>query len=377
MQGNDTAVNDILRHALETLDSTPEIPTLINPTIHNQLKLRGKTIQRLDLTSLSMPPKVARLIVTLFPNLQKLNCTNCSIGDSALTHIATLSSLTDLNISRGLITDPSLEKLSLLPKLKRLNLWGGSLELTPAGFERILPQLEYLSTSSPAIGRIKIETPLPKLNELHLSCSEENSGLTVEKIILLVPSLTSLSIRNAKSITNATIQHIAQHLPRLTSLDFQGSSITNKDLQQLQPLSQLTHLNIGSCETSPEKAPHLELANFPSLTSLNLSYRKTTDSNLLDIITTHPELKKLTLTYCINITNIALQHIVNKLPLLTELILNFCENLTKEDVESAFKKLSKLTLLGINADKTSYAIAKECLHKKKVQLLLHSVECHQ
>ena len=79
--------------------------------------------------------------------LKRLNLHGTKAGDSALEHIAGITSLESLDVGSTLMTDVGLERLTSLPNLKELTMGGN--ELGDAGVQalRQMPGLTYLDLS--------------------------------------------------------------------------------------------------------------------------------------------------------------------------------------------------------------------------------------
>jgi hypothetical protein len=156
--------------------------------------------------------------------LKRLNLHGTKAGDSALEHIAGITSLESLNVGSTLMTDVGLERLTTLTNLKELTMGGN--ELGDAGLQalRQMPNLTYLDLS----GR--------QGNDKNVwTVSMSNLGL---QAVLTLKNLSDLRF----SCTSTTVGIEGAKLGEVSTL-----SITDKWLDQLGSLVRLQRLKVQGC----------------------------------------------------------------------------------------------------------------------------------
>src|SRR5580692_4112441 len=163
--------------------------------------------------------------------LKRLNLHGTKAGDTALEHIAGLTSLESLNVGSTLMTDVGLERLTVLPNLKELTMGGN--ELGDAGLQalRQMTALTYLDLS----GRQGNDK-----NVWTISMSEV--GL---QAVLTLRNLHELKI----GCTSTTVGIEGAKLGEISTL-----SVTQKWLEQMEKLDKLEKLRLQGCKRIDDDA---------------------------------------------------------------------------------------------------------------------------
>jgi Leucine-rich repeat (LRR) protein len=178
--------------------------------------------------------------------LKRLNLHGTKAGDTALEHIAGITSLEWLNVGSTLMTDVGLERLTMLPNLKELSMGGN--ELGDAGLQalRQMPGLTYLDVS----GRQGNDK-----NVWTVAMSE--AGL---QAILTLKNLRELRF----SCTSTAVGIEGTKLGEVSTL-----SVTNKWLEEMKTLTKLEKLKVQGCNRVDDDAVGALLA-MPALREVDL-----------------------------------------------------------------------------------------------------------
>jgi hypothetical protein len=156
--------------------------------------------------------------------LKRLNLHGTKAGDSALDHIAGITSLESLDVGSTLMTDVGLERLTMLTNLKELTMGGN--ELGDAGLQalRQMPNLTYLDLSGRQGSDKNVWT-----------VSMSNAGL---QAVLTLKNLRDLRF----ACTSTTVGIEGAKLGEVSTL-----SVTGKWLEQLGSLRKLQRLMVQGC----------------------------------------------------------------------------------------------------------------------------------
>ncbi len=234
-------------------------PNPRDPGVHARL---GKLLDHgsqylisLTLHSLGITDDDIRKIVVAFPNLTLLDVSRNNVGNLGVAAIAAhLTALTDLDLSDNLdITE--IDPLTGL-SLRRLNL-----RMVPTGNGAVavlasLPTLTWLDVSRPALGR----TTHPEIDAAGVAPLAHLTALTslnmnnhrIKSGVSFLTSLTNLrELGLAKSgLGGEEVAVIAAHLTALTSLDLSmnykspGYPLNDGNIKPLTHLTALTKLNL-------------------------------------------------------------------------------------------------------------------------------------
>jgi internalin A len=179
--------------------------------------------------------------------LKRLNLHGTKAGDTALEHIAGITSLESLNVGSTLMTDVGLERLTVLPNLKELTMGGN--ELGDAGLQalRQMTALTYLDLS----GRQGNDK-----NVWTISMSEV--GL---QAVLTLRNLHELRI----GCTSTTVGIEGAKLGEISTL-----SVTQKWLEQMEKLDKLEKLRLQGCKRIDDDAVGALIA-MPALREADLT----------------------------------------------------------------------------------------------------------
>ncbi len=192
--------------------------------------------------------------------LKHLNLQGTKAGDSALEHIAGITTLESLNVGSTLMTDVGLERLTSLPNLKELTMGGN--ELGDAGLQalRQMPGLTYLDLSGRQgndknvwtiamtnLGLSAVLT-LKNLHELRFACTSTAVGIEGSKFgevstlsvteewlekMKSLPQLQVLRVQGCNRINDNAVAAILA-LPALREADLKGTSVTEQGAAKLR-----------------------------------------------------------------------------------------------------------------------------------------------
>ncbi len=187
--------------------------------------------------------------------LKHLNLHGTKSSDTALEHIAGITSLESLDVGSTLMTDVGLERLTTLTNLKELTMGGN--ELGDAGLQglRQLPALTYLDLSGRQGTDKNVWTivmsnagldavlSLHNLRELSIGCYAMNVGIEgakfaevtatavlpewLDRMRVLLPKLQSVRFQGCSKIDDSSIKTLVS-MPNLKEADLRGTSVTEK-----------------------------------------------------------------------------------------------------------------------------------------------------
>ncbi len=192
--------------------------------------------------------------------LKRLNLQGTKAGDSALEHIAGITTLESLNLGSTLMTDVGLERLTSLPNLKELTMGGN--ELGDAGLQalRQMPGLTYLDLSGRqgndknvwtiAMSNLGLRAvlTLKNLRELRFACTSTAVGIEGSKFgevstlsvteewleqMKALPQLQVLQVQGCNRINDNAIAALVA-IPALREADLKGTSVTEQGAARLR-----------------------------------------------------------------------------------------------------------------------------------------------
>ena len=193
--------------------------------------------------------------------LKRLNLHGTKCSDTALEHIAGITSLESLDVGSTLMTDVGLERLTTLSNLKELTMGGN--ELGDAGLQalRQLPTLTYLDLSGRQgtdknVWTIAMSTAgldavlsLHNLRELRIGCYAINVGIEEKKFAEVsatavlpewldrmraqLPNLQTVRFQGCGKIDDASIKTLSG-MPNLKEADLRGTGVTEKGAAALR-----------------------------------------------------------------------------------------------------------------------------------------------
>lgn len=186
--------------------------------------------------------------------LRTLNLHGTKVSDTALEHIAGITTLESLNVGSTLMTDVGLERLTTLPNLKELTMGGN--ELGDAGLQalRQMPGLTYLDLSGrqgtdknvwtvamSETGLAAVLT-LKNLKELRFACVTIGVGIEGTRLgdvslltvtpkwleeMKALPKLEKLKLQGCNRVDDQAVETLIA-MPNLHEVDLQGTSVTEQ-----------------------------------------------------------------------------------------------------------------------------------------------------
>ncbi len=267
-------------------------------------------------------------VIAHLPNIDKLSLKNDDLTDGAFVNFSNPKIWgIYLGGSEG-IGDKSMFYLTLLPKLKDLDVTKSS--ITGAGFRYLhRTHLKKLWAADTVFGDDALHSlqRTDELTDLYLG----NTKITNAGFVKLdAPLLKELDISNTK-VTDIGIKTLAR-FPELTTLRMTGLPLTDPAAEVLSKLPKLEQLNIERTKVT-DKTIRM-LATLPVLRELNANSVQFTDAGL-EALSHAPKLEQLNLTNT-KITDVGLKHLA-KLKTLKTLVLLDCHNLTLAGLRQ-FKK---------------------------------------
>jgi hypothetical protein len=192
--------------------------------------------------------------------LKRLNLHGTKAGDTALEHIAGLTSLEALNVGSTLMTDVGLERLTMLTNLKELTMGGN--ELGDAGLQalRQMPTLTYLDLSgrqgndknvwtiSMSETGLQAVLTLKNLRELRFACTSTTVGIEGSKLgevstlsvtekwleqMRGLNKLERLKVQGCKRLNDESVAALIA-MPKLREADLKGTSVTEQGAARLR-----------------------------------------------------------------------------------------------------------------------------------------------
>lgn len=204
--------------------------------------------------------------------LKHLNLHGTKSSDTALEHIAGITSLESLDVGSTLMTDVGLERLETLTNLKSLTMGGN--ELGDAGLQalRQFPSLTYLDLSGRQgtdknVWTIVMSTAgldavlsLHNLRELRIGCYAMNVGIEgtklgqvmatsvvpewLERMRTQMAKLEIVRFQGCGKIDDASIKTLAA-MPNLKEADLRGSGVTEKGAAALRAAKPGVKISFG------------------------------------------------------------------------------------------------------------------------------------
>jgi Leucine-rich repeat (LRR) protein len=188
-------------------------------------------------------------------------------SDTALDHIAGITTLESLDVGSVMLTDVGLERLTALPNLKALT-FGGN-ELGDAGLQalRQMPGLTYLDLS----GRQGTDSNVWAISMSDLGLE---AILTLKQLRELRFGCTSIGV----GIEGARFATVS------------AMSVTSRWLEQIKTLPKLQRLKLQGCDRIDDSAVPI-LASFPSLEEVDLKGTALTEKGLNALRAARPKLR--------------------------------------------------------------------------------------
>ena len=207
--------------------------------------------------------------------LKRLNLHGTKSSDTALEHIAGITSLESLDVGSTLMTDVGLERLTTLTNLKELTMGGN--ELGDAGLQalRQLSTLTYLDLSGRQgtdknVWTIVMSTAgldavlsLHNLRELRIGCYAMNVGIEgskfgevtatavlpewLERMRALLPKLETVRFQGCGKIDDSSLKTFVA-MPNLKEADLRGTSVTDKGAAALRAAKPGVRVSFGPWE---------------------------------------------------------------------------------------------------------------------------------
>lgn len=218
--------------------------------------------------------KVSRLA-----NLRTVYLNSTAITDDGLASLASLANLRDLSLTYTKVTGPGLVHLATLPKLEFLEVSG--VDLTDAALVHLkgvrhLKELRIHDNPIAGAGLVHLDA-MKELRTLWLS----GTHLTDEGLANLPPleNLKTLSLYYTR-VSGPGLQHLSR-FPSLMHLALHNTDVGDGGLKHVEGCISLTSLSLGGTKVTDAGLQHLVW--LPKLTTLNLSELPITDEGLVQL----------------------------------------------------------------------------------------------
>lgn len=207
--------------------------------------------------------------------LKRLNLHGTKTSDTALEHIAGITSLESLDVGSTMMTDVGLERLTTLTDLKELTMGGN--ELGDAGLQalRQLPTLTYLDLTGRQGNDKNVWTivmsnagldavlSLHNLRELRIGCYAMTIGIEeakfaevtattvlpewLDRMRALLPKLETVRFQGCGKIDDSSIKTLMA-MPHLKEADLRGTGVTEKGAAALRAAKPGVKISFGPWE---------------------------------------------------------------------------------------------------------------------------------
>lgn len=211
-----------------------------------------------------------RHLVSVAPNLQRLNLADCAISDVGMVHVAKFKQLTHLDLFYCQITNRGLKCLSPLNNLQVLSI--DSRDVTDAGLLHLqnLKQLVQLDLFSGHITDRGCHY-LSRLTSLEsLELCGGGIGDAGCQFLSRLARLQHLNLSQNEDITNQGIAHFIKNLTQLRSLNLSQTSVTSAmplvSLKQLQSLCVYGCRGMTDLERLETELPQLRCLRYSNTT---------------------------------------------------------------------------------------------------------------
>lgn len=185
-------------------------------TVSGSTLTSADSVRSLDLSMLIISPDFIEHLVTYFPNLERLDFTQCTISDAAIAKLKPLKKLEDVNFSEC------------------RDLTGSTLDELPRTIKKL--SLKYCSKITDS-AVAKLEKML--LEELDLSATYI-TGSTLDKLSRMIKKL---ALEDCDSLTDATVAKLEGML--LDELNLYSATITGSTLDTLSRT--IKKLSLSGC----------------------------------------------------------------------------------------------------------------------------------
>jgi len=270
------------------------------------------------------------LVARYCTELTNINFGGCNISVGAFAQlIQNCPKLTQIALQGCIgITDTGLTNLSrFCPNLTSLNLSECS-RITGAAFATLVQSCQNLST----LKLHKCDVTDDWFSNTFCNCSSLTkldltgcSGISDEAfpdLARIFLNLTSLNI-TACSISDIGVMYLADGLPLLSSFCLRACNISDQSLAFLANCPDLMELNLWGCQITDAGLSHVK--NWENLTSLNIgNCAKISEEGLGVLARTRPSLMTLSVWSNNSLTNSGLMMLANKLSKLVSLNLGEC-----------------------------------------------------
>ena len=258
-----------------------QTPFTVNVNTKNVDSFLACCKSRVLKSCLKIEGKFHSRMIDYFPTLESVTDLSFNHHQVRITNtkiFSKLQNLTALDLSYNeLVTDAHVKEISLIPSMRRLNIF-----CTDIGKQSIVYISEMKLLESLILGELRLEEEsvayLKKLTNLkELNCSPESYGTSAH--LSEIKSLNSL-ILNVKYNKEEDIENISK-LTSLNHLKLWNSNINSKGAEFLSNISSFTSFNLSGNVIGD--AGLVNIGKLVNLTFLNLSYNGLSDSGITNL----------------------------------------------------------------------------------------------
>lgn len=169
------------------------------------------------------------------------------------------------------------------------------------------------------------------LRELSLQNCRQVTDASLVDVVTRCRRLRRVNMKNCRKVSDGFLSAMGAHCPDLVELNIMGcKKLTNRGLLGLSKLHKLVSLNLwGGADYTPSSIAHILVGN-KQLAELELRFCKLVDDGMIEVLVNScPEIVRLGMAYCENITDRSL-HLLLRCEKLAWLNVRDCRHLTKE-----------------------------------------------
>ena len=188
----------------------------------------------------------------------------------------------------------------------------------------------------------------PHLNVIYLNCFKLDTSK--HDITLLPPKVTEITLRDC-NLSRCWFSDLYRYKSLMNSLKYvdisQSEGIYDRTLKALSNCAKLKTLKIATCSNLSCSAIENFITAVPSLTHLDVSYCRVSNSTLSHVGNYLKQLRVLYICRCSAVTNSGVRDLLQKIPGITHLDLSYCCGITKDVIKPIMEYCKNLQWLGL------------------------------
>ena len=283
---------------------------------------------------------ILRLLEEAYEHVESLDLTGCQLlTDASLLHEGTICPrLKKINISKTKVTDDGLEKLvkkypaleavycSRCRNLSRVFETLSRLSSLKTFFHPYDDCYEYCEdTIMMASTMLKNN---PRLQHIRL-CDNHIGNDVIMTVSEYCKDVETLEIPSCSQFSGDTLSQCVANWPALSSLDISGTTLTDNHLRTIiDTCPKIKELNVSECRR---------------ITDVSVIYLAQSRGASMEVLRLNDSS-----SYSGNVTDVALQEIGQRCNMLTEVYISFCPSVTDSGVQALLKGCPKMMVLDIS-----------------------------